>query len=121
MNITTLHNHATSVAFKNYALFIQCIKNIDGTIIGNAEDLDLVMSMYNFIKYSSDYSDLSSSLRIFSKDWAATNFDANITNNNAFKSFKYQVIIMENTFVDGNNAVVKNATIAVPLNYLGTF
>ena len=35
------------VAFKNYASFINCISNINGEKIDNAEDLDVVMPMYN--------------------------------------------------------------------------
>ena len=46
------------------------------------------MLMYNLIKCSSNYSDTASSLRFYSKD-KATNFDADIADNNAFKSFEY--------------------------------
>ena len=45
-------NLATEVAFKNYTLFIKCITKIDGTNIHNAEDLELVMLMYNLFQYS---------------------------------------------------------------------
>ena len=40
-------NIETGVAFKNYEQFIKCIAKIDGTTIDDAEDLDLVMPMYN--------------------------------------------------------------------------
>ena len=36
-----------SVALKNNAPFINCISKINGVKIDNAEDLDVVMSMYN--------------------------------------------------------------------------
>ena len=36
-----------SVAFKNNAPFINCISKINGVKIDNAEDLDVVMPMYN--------------------------------------------------------------------------
>ena len=36
-----------SVVFKNNAPFINCISKINGIQIVNAEDLDVVMSMYN--------------------------------------------------------------------------
>ena len=32
-----------------------CITTIDGTTIDDAEDLDLVMPMYNLLEYSSNY------------------------------------------------------------------
>ena len=50
------------MAFKNCAPFIKFITKIDGTIIDDAEDLDLVMLMYNTTEYSSSFSDTTSSL-----------------------------------------------------------
>ena len=38
------------VAFKNSAPFINCISKINGTQIDNAEDLHVVMSMYNLLE-----------------------------------------------------------------------
>ena len=40
-----------SVAFKNNAPFINCISKINGVKVDNAEDLDVVMSMYNLLEY----------------------------------------------------------------------
>ena len=37
---------------KNNAPFINCISKINNTLIDNAEHLDIVMSMYNWIEYS---------------------------------------------------------------------
>ena len=47
--VTGAHNIPTQVAFKICALFITCITKIYGTSIDDAEDLDLVMPMYNLI------------------------------------------------------------------------
>ena len=44
------HNLTMQVAFKNCALFTKCIIKIDETTIGDAENLDLVMPMYNLIE-----------------------------------------------------------------------
>ena len=41
-----------SVTFKNNAPFINCITKINGIKIDNAEDLDVVMPMYNLLEYS---------------------------------------------------------------------
>ena len=60
---------------------------IDGTTIDNIEDLDLVMPMYNLLEYSSNYSYTTGSLWFYSED-EATNFNADIAENNVFKSFK---------------------------------
>ena len=45
------------VTFKNNAPFINCISKINDIKIDNAEDLDIVMPMYNLIEYSDNYSD----------------------------------------------------------------
>ena len=39
-----------SVAFKNNAPCINCISKINGVQIDNAEDLDVIMPMYNLLK-----------------------------------------------------------------------
>ena len=44
-----------AVAFKNNAPFINCISKINGIKIANAEDLDVVMPMYNLPEYSKNY------------------------------------------------------------------
>ena len=44
-----------AVTFKNNAPFINCISKINGVKIDNAEDLDVVMSMYNLLEYSKNY------------------------------------------------------------------
>ena len=48
-------NNATQVAFEDCALFNKSITKIDGTAIDDAEDLDLVMSMYNLLKCRWNY------------------------------------------------------------------
>ena len=48
-NIITLNHEVTQVAFKNCAPFTNCITKIDGTVIDDAEDLDLIMPMYSLI------------------------------------------------------------------------
>ena len=44
------------LAFKNNAQFVSCISKINNTLIDNAEDLDVVMPMYNLLEYSKNYS-----------------------------------------------------------------
>ena len=43
------------VAFKNNAKFINCISKINRVQIDNAEDLDVIMPMYNLLEYSKNY------------------------------------------------------------------
>ena len=44
------------LVFKNNGLFRSCISKINNTFIDNAEDLDIVMPMYNPLQYSDNYS-----------------------------------------------------------------
>ena len=44
------------VAFTNNAPLRSCISKINSTLIYNAEDLDIVLPMYNLLEYSQNYS-----------------------------------------------------------------
>ena len=52
--------------------------------------------MYNLTEYSSNYSEKAESLWFYSND-ETTNFDADIVNDNNFKSFKYKTKLLGNT------------------------
>ena len=96
------------VIFKNCAPFTKCISIISNTDIDNAQDIDIVMPMYNLIEYSNNYSKTSGSLWQYYKD------DRNdyITNS---ESFKFEVKITRKTAAAGNT---KDVEIIVPLKYL---
>ena len=77
--------------------------------------------MYNLIEHylkQLKLSERAESLWFCSND-DATNFNSDITNNNNFKCFRYKPKLLGNT--DGNNGILKNATIALPLKYLSNF
>ena len=57
-----------SAAFKNNAPFVNCISKINGVQIYNAEDLDVVMQMYNLLEYSKDYKKTTGSLWNYCRD-----------------------------------------------------
>ena len=44
-----------AVAFKNNAPFIHWISKTNAVKIDNAEDLDVVMTIYNLLEYSKNY------------------------------------------------------------------
>ena len=48
-NNITLNHEITRVAFKNCAPFTNCITKLDGIVIDDAEDLDLIMPIYSLI------------------------------------------------------------------------
>ena len=78
------------------------------------------MAMYNLIEYSSNYSQTTKSLWFYSKD-EVSEFNANISNTNDFKSFKYKTKLSGNTVADGANRTLKNITIAASQKFLSNF
>ena len=72
------------------------------------------------MEYSSNYSETTGSLWIYSKD-EATDFNANIENTDGFESFKYMSKLFGNTEADNTNGILKNVTITVLLKHLSNF
>ena len=87
--ITVIENNVTQAAFKNCAPFIMCITENNVAITDDPEDLDLVMLMYNLLEYNLNQSDTTDSLWFYCRD-EATNFNADIGDCNAFRSFSYK-------------------------------
>ena len=54
--------NATRLALKNCAPFIKCNLEINDEHVDAAENLDIVMPMYNLIEYSDNYQDSSATL-----------------------------------------------------------
>ena len=100
-----------SLIFKNCASFTKCISKISNTEIDNAQDIDIVMPMYNLIEYSDNYSKKSGGLWQYYKKEP----NDNLANSESFKS---KVKITGNTPAGGNTKDVK---IIVPLKYLSNF
>ena len=99
------------VTFKNCAPFTKCTSRINNTDIDNAQDIDIVMPMYNLIEYSDNYSKTSGSL------WHNYKDDPNddITQSESIKS---KIKITGKTPEIGNT---KDVEIIVPLKYLSNF
>ena len=100
--------HSTNLALKNNAPFISCISKINNILIGNTEDLDIVMPMYSLLVYSKNYSRTSGSLWNYYKDIPTDP----ITDS---ESFKYKTSITGKT---ANNGNTKDVEFSVPLKYL---
>ena len=85
-----------SLALKNSATFISYISN-NNVLIGNAEDLDNVMPMYNLIEFSKNYSKTTGSLWNYYRGALTSNtnyndnFNKNVVNSNSFK-YKTSII-----------------------------
>ena len=63
--------------FRNNASFINCLSKINGVKIDNAEDLDVVMSMYNLLEYKKNYRKTTGSLWNYYRDEPSSSVDAN--------------------------------------------
>ena len=55
-------NNVIEILFKNCAPFTDCIRKINSTQRSKAKDIDVVMTMYNLIEQSDNYSKRSGSL-----------------------------------------------------------
>ena len=102
-----------SVAFKNNAPFINCISKINGVKIDNAEDLDVVMPMYNLLEYSKNYRKTTGSLWNYYRDEPSNPFSLN------FESFKYKTSIVGKTPKDNDSLTSVN--VVIPLKHLSDF
>ena len=113
-----------SVAFKNNAPFINCISKINGIQIGNVEDLDVVMPMYNLLQYSKNYRKITGSLWNYYRNESSNPLSSNS------QSFKYKTSITGNTYnlgagdagYDANKVGKNESEVVIPLkHFLGNF
>ena len=117
-------NFNKELTLKNNAPFISCISKINGKLVENAEDLDIVMPMYNLLEYSKNYEKTSGSLFNYYRDEpneitvGAGNNAINISIRNS-KSFDYKTNITGN--LDAGEDEKEDVEIAIPLKYLGNF
>ena len=106
--------------FKNNPPFVSYITRINGELIEDADDLDIVMPMYNLLEYSKNYRKTIGSLYNYYRDELSDNANDNNFNNIKVvnsNTFKYKNKIINNT----NNAGTKDIELAIPLKYLGNF
>ena len=109
-----------------------CITRINGELIEDADDLDIVMPLYNLLEYSKNYRKTIGLLYNYYRDELTNDgSDNNFDNRNVVNSeaFKYKNKITGNTYnvdaVAQGYDVNKNGTqkieLAIPLKYLGNF
>ena len=110
----------TRLALKNCALFTKCNLEINDEHIDTAENLDIVMPMYNLMEDSDSYQDSSATLDQYKRDEppeANAIDDLTVDNSN---SFKYKVSLLGNPVV-ADNIAKRSVKIVVPLRYLSNF
>ena len=87
---------AVRLAFKNCTPFTKCNLEINDDHVDTAENLDIVMPMYNLIEYSDNYQDSSATLYQYKRDEPPeADAIADLTANNS-SSFKYKVNLLGN-------------------------
>ena len=98
---------------------ISCISKLNNTLIDNAEDLDIVIPMYNLLEYSKNYRKTTGSFWNYYRDKPNSGLGGDNNNVNYSikdsKSFDYKTSITGK--LEGNNTE-KEVEIVVPLKYL---
>ena len=120
------------VILKNNAPFVSCITRINGELIEDADDLDIVVSMYNLLEYSKNYRKTIGSLYNYYRDELSDDVDDNnfdnikVVNSN---TFKYKNKTIGNTYnvnagadgYDVNKSGTQEVELAILLKYLRNF
>ena len=128
-----MQNETKELHIKTNVPFINCIPKINCVQIDNADNLDVVMPMYNLFEYSKNYRKTTGNLWNYYRDELSNPLSSNS------ESFKYKTSITGNTYnvnatiVDDDknqipnpdydaDKVGKNETIVViPLKHLSNF
>ena len=101
-----------NLAFKNNASFINCISKINAVKIDNAEDLDVVMLMYNLLEYSKNYR------KTIGRLWNYRDEPINPLSSNS-ETFKYKINIVGKT--PESKESLTDAKVVIPLKHLSNF
>ena len=113
------------------APFVSFITRINGELIEDADDLDIVMPMYNLLEYSKNYRKTIGSLYSYYRDELTNDNNDNFASRNIVNSspFKYKNKIIGNMYnvnagaddYDVNKNGTRKVELAIPLKYLGNF
>ena len=116
--------NATRLPLKNCAPFTKFNLEINDEHVDTAENLDIVMPMYNLIEYSDNYQDSSATLYQYKRDEPPEDDAvADLTANNS-DSFKYKIKLLGNIpqlAADAARVGRLNVKIVVLLKYLSNF
>ena len=116
--------NATRLALKTCTAFTKCNLEINDEHVDTAENLDILMPVYNLIEYSDNYQDSSATLYQYKQNEPPEDDAvADLTANNS-DSLKYKIKLLGNvTEVADDAAGVRrlNVKVVVPLKYLSNF
>ena len=110
----------TRLALKNCTPFEKCKLEINDEHVDTAENLDIVMPMYNLMEYSDNDQDSSATLYQQKRDEppevdAISDLTADISS-----SFKYKINLLGDPALDGDIAKL-SVKVAVPLKNVSNF
>ena len=117
-------NFDRRLTLKNKAPFISCISKINGELVENVEDLDVVIPMYYLLEYSKNYEETSGSLFNYYRNEPKEhtigdgNNAINISIRNS-ESFDYKTKIVGS--LAAGDLEKDDIEIAISLKYLGSF
>ena len=112
----------TRAGSKNWAPFTKCITHINDEHVEGADNLDVIMPMYNLIEYSYHYSTTSGSLWQFKRgkqnmnNGHPTNFTTTYSS-----SFKCKSRLIRESTAVNSNRLFNYVKVAVLLRYLSNF
>ena len=113
-------NANTRLVLKSCAPFTKCNLEINDEHVDTAENLNIVMPMYNLIEYSDNYQDSSATLYQYKRDEPPeADAVADLTANNS-SSFKYKINLLGDP-VHAGGIARRNVKFVVPLKYLSNF
>ena len=116
--------NATRLALKNCAPFTKCNLEINDEHVDTAENLDIVMPMYNLIEYLDNYQDSSATLYQYKQDEPPEADPIADLTADTSSSFKYKINLL-GSIAAANSNVARvarlNVKIVVPLKYLSNF
>ena len=127
-------NNNTDVCFKNCSPFTRSVIHLNDEHIETADNLDIVMGLYNLIEYSDNYEQSSGSVWQHKRDEQNLNAAGNIdnVNSNDSSSFKYKSNLLKglttrdvaanvNPDIANAHRLFLNAQIVVPLKYVSSY
>ena len=109
------------ISFRSNAPFINCISKINGTLIENAEDLDVAVPMYYLLEYSKNYSKTTGSLWNYYRDEPTGDGEINHYLGPKSSDFKWSIMGELGDVNDDNQASKDGISLAIPLNHLSNF
>ena len=112
-----------TTAFRNNAPFINCTSKINGVKIDNAEDLDVVTTIYNLLEYTKNYRKTTGSLWNYYRDEPTDPLSSES------ESLKYKTSIQGSTYnvvadeegYDANKVGKNETEVVIPLKHLSNF